>query len=316
MKTTLLFVLIISFKLNALSQSNQVDVNGDGDLNILIIGTSQSISDSSAEFSPHQISIELQNILTSDISTSLNINVVPEDIYRTETVLTGIANQFDLSHTYYCHSLAQYYFWPEDRAVRIDNLKGDNGTNWDYVLIAADPHLISTIPGFYSLGVNKIAYKVAEGGAVPLLLMPWTKDNADINHFEEFTYRTADGAQVPVENVPAGLAWDALPGNKIDVGTIHPTPNGAYVCAAAIYSHIFGQSASASQYTYDDEIADITHSTIISNTNLTHYSGEVTFDSPFKSCGLTDSALIYNHGGTSTENGILGGLQWVVAQDQ
>lgn len=176
--------------------------------------------------------------------------------------------------------------------------------------------MISSIPGFYSLGVNKIAYKVAEGGAKPLLLMPWSKDDAQISHFEEFTYRTADGAQVPLDIVPAGLAWDALPSNKIDVAPSHPTPNGSFVCAASIYSHIANQSASASDYVYDDEIADITHTTTGNASPQTHYSGEITFNSPYKSCGITDTALIYNHGGTSTENGILGGLQWVVSQDQ
>jgi hypothetical protein len=176
--------------------------------------------------------------------------------------------------------------------------------------------MISSIPGFYSLGVNKIAYQVADGGGKPLLLMPWTKDASDIGHFEEFTYRTADGAQVPVDIVPAGLAWDALPSGKIDVATTHPTPNGAYVCAASIYSHISNQSASSSDYVYDDEIADITHTTIDNASSQTHYSGEITFNSPYKKCGITDTALIYNHGGTSTENGILGGLQWVVSEDQ
>jgi putative transposase len=43
------------------------------------------------------------------------------------------------------------------------------------------------------------------------------------------------------------------------------------------------------------------------------WRGIPTFISPFKSCDVSDSTLIYNHGGTSTENGILGGLQWVTA---
>ena len=300
-----------------LNSFGQIDVNGDGELNILIIGTTESISDSSPEFSPFQIRTELENILMDDPSLSLSINLVAEDIYRTQTVQTGIAYDWTgINVDHFCHSLVQYYFWPDDRAARIDNLRGDNGTDWDYVVIGADPHMISSIPGFYSLGVNKIAYKVADGGGKPLLLMPWSKDNTEISHFEEFTYRTADGAQVPVDIVPSGLAWDALPSNKIDVAPTHPTPNGAFVCAASIYSHISNQSASASDYVYDDEIADITHTTIGNASSQTHYSGEIIFNSPYKSCGINDTALIYNHGGTSTENGILGGLQWVVSQDQ
>jgi hypothetical protein len=314
-----IFILVLSILLPSLlnAQTNPSDINGDGTLNILFIGTSKSIKGSSEEFSPFQIRTELENILTNDPSLPLSINVVAEDIYRTKTVLTGIAYDWTgINVDHFCHSLVQYYFWPENRTSRIDNLKGEDGTDWDYVVIGADPQIISSIPGFYSLGVNKIAYKVAEGGGKPLLLMPWTKNVSDIGHFEEFTYRTADGAQVPVDIVPAGLAWNDLPSGKIDISTNHPTPNGAFTCAAAIYSHIFNQSASSSNYVYDDVIADITHTSIGNASSQTHYSGGITFNSPYKSCGISDTALIYNHGGTSTENGILGGLQWVVSQDQ
>ena len=313
------FIITLSILLPSLlnAQTTPSDINGDGTLNILVIGTSESIKSDSEEFSPFQIRTELENILMDDPSLSLPINVVAEDIYRTQTVLTGIAYDWTgINVDHFCHSLIQYYFWPENRASRIDNLKGENGTDWDYVVIGADPYIISSIPGFYSLGVNKIACKVADGGGKPLLLMPWTQNSSDIGHFEEFTYRTAIGAQVPIDIVPAGLAWNDLPNEKTDISTDHPTPNGAFVSAAAIYSHIFNQSASSSGYFYDDEIADITHTTISNASSQTHYEGGVTFNSPYKSCGISDTTLIYNHGGTSTENGILGGLQWVVSQDQ
>ena len=311
----LALIILLPSILNA--QTDPADINGDGMLNILVIGTSESIKNSSEEFSPFQIRTELENILMNDPSLDLSINVVAEDIYRTQTLLTGIAYDWTgINVDHFCHSLVQYYFWPQNRTTRIDNLKGENGTDWDYVVIGSDPHIIRSIPGFYSLGVNKIACKVAEGGGKPLLLMSWTNDISDIGHFEEFTYRTADGAEVPIDIVPAGLAWNDLPSGKIDVSTNHPTPNGSFVCAAAIYSHIFNQSASSSGYVYDDEIADATHTTIGNAPSQTHYSGEITFSSPFKSCAISDTNLIYNHGGTSTENGILGGLQWVVTEDQ
>lgn len=241
MQSTSTFILVLSLLLPSLlnAQTDPADINGDGMLNILIIGTSESIKSGSEEFSPFQIRTELENILINDPSLSLSINVVAEDIYRTETLLTGIAYDWTgINVDHFCHSLVQYYFWPQNRMSRINNLKGEDGTDWDYVAIGADPHMISSIPGFYSLGVNKIAFKVAEGGGKPLLLMPWTKNASDIGHFEEFTYRTVDGAQVPVDIVPAGLAWNDLPSGKIDVSTNHPTPNGAFVSAAAIYSHI------------------------------------------------------------------------------
>ena len=316
-KTTVVLILSILFSSLLKAQINPYDINGDGTLSILVMGTSKSIKVNSDEFSPFQIRNELVNILTNDPSLTLSINVVAEDIYRTKSVLTGIAYDWTGTNVnHYCHSLVQYYFWPENRTSRIDNLKGEDGTDWDYVVIGADPEIISSIPGFYSLGVNKIARKVVEGGGKPLLLMPWTKSLSDIGHFEEFTYRTADSAQVPVDIVPAGLAWNDLPSGKIDISTSHPTPNGAFTCAAAIYSHIFNQSASSSNYVYDNVIADITNTSIGNASSQTHYSGGITFNSPYKNCGISDTALIYNHGGTSTENGILGGLQWVVSQGQ
>ena len=96
-------------------------------------------------------------------------------------------------------------------------LMGDSIFNWDYVVIGSDPYILSSMPGFYSLGVNKIAEKIVDGGGVPLLLMPWLSDSTSINHFEEFSYRTSDGSKVMLANIPAGLAWNNLPDNKIDI---------------------------------------------------------------------------------------------------
>ncbi len=313
-KTTLAcFLCFFSFFLTA---QPSLDVNSDGTVNILILGTGNSIEPNFDEFSPVQISTELQSILASDPLISQNINVVSEDIYRMKTVSTGIAGQFTANRDYHCHSLTQYYYWPDNRTSRINNLKGNNGVDWDYVVIGADPYLVAKMPGYYSLGVNKIASLVHDGGAVPLLLMEWTKDTTLINHFEEYTYRTAGGAIVPLEVVPAGLAWQSLPPHQKDTAGIHPTPNGSYTAAATIYSTLLKRSASMSQYTYNDSIADAADIARVNAANQTHYTGKPTFVSPYKSCEISDTNLIYNHGGTSTENGILNGLNWVVAANQ
>lgn len=308
--------LIICLLISAFThgQSSLNDVNDDGFLNILIIGTSSSIEPGFEEYSTAQIATELQNILSEDTSISININVVSEDIYRTKTMSTGIAGMLTENRNYFCHSLAQYYYWPEDRQERMDNLTGNSTNNWDYVVIGADPYIVSYLPGYYSFGVNKIAAKIEQGGAIPLLLMMWAKNDNFISHFEEFTYRTADGAKVELEVVPAGLVWNALPVSMKDNESQHPTLNGSYVAAASIYSHLLDQSASLSQYDYNDSIADIAYSTLDYEKNQMHYFGDVSFISPYKSCKIGDQNLIYNHGGTSTENGILGGLQWVVSQ--
>ena len=319
MRFSLFMILICGTSIISIGQTKNPcnpDINEDGTLNILVIGTDKSIKDGAESFSSTQIANELKSILSADTSISINVNVVAENIYKTKNISTGIAAVQTRNLDYFSHSLVQYYYWPDGYNTRMDNLTGKNGIDWDVVVIGADPFIVSKIPGYYSLGVNKIAAKVIEGGALPLLLMTWPKDESLINHFEEFTYRAAGGAKVQVETVPAGLAWKALPANKKDIATSHPTPNGTYLAAASIYSHLYNKSASSSQYTYDDVIADNAHTSIVSEASKIHYVGKRSFISPYKSCEIKDSNLIYNHGGTSTENGILDGLQWVITQDQ
>lgn len=298
--------------------STNGDVNGDGIINIMVIGTSKSIKSGAEAFSPNSIATELQSILLADNSISFDVNVVAEDIYQDKLVLTSIAGiPGESDKIYYRHSLAQYYYWPDGRDARMKNLAGTGDVDWDYVVIGADPYIVSTTPGFYSLGINKVAAKVAEGEAKPLLLMLWSKGGtsvASIEHFEEYTYRTSDGAKVNLPTIPAGLAWEALPEGKKDSAPIHPTPNGAYLAAACIYAHIYNKSASSSEYLYDDELANVALSTITNEANQVHYTGYRTFISPFKGCDITDQVLNYNHTGSSTEDGILNGLTWVLAK--
>lgn len=297
------------------TQPFNIDINGDGELNILILGTSQSISIGAEPFVPDNIALELNNILSEDTNTTATIYVEAEDIYKSKAVSTGLGSSGNESnYTYYNHSLLQYYYWPEGKDNRMQKLSGNGDKNWDYVVIAADPYMVSTLPGYYSLGVNKIAAKVAEGGAKPLLMMMWPKDQsslASIAHFEEFTYRTSEGAKVAMETIPAGLAWQSLSADKQDESATHPSPNGSYTAAAAIYSQVYGKSAAESGYTYDTTIAQAVFSSVKSADGDTHFSGERTFMSPFKSCDINDAVLQYNHTGSSTENGILNGLNWV-----
>jgi hypothetical protein len=294
------------------------DVNGDGTINILVLGTNQSIEQGAEAFSPDQIAAELQSVLSADSSIAENINVVAEDIYLAKQITTGLGQGgTEYEYQYHRHSLAQYYYWPEDQEARLANLAGEGGVDWDHVVIAGDPHIVSTAPGYYSLGVNKVAAKVAQGDAQPLLLMMWpggADSGASVDHFAEHTYRTADGSKVALPAIAAGRAWEALPADKKDSAATHPTPNGAYLAGAAIYAHLFDQSASASDYAYDDDIADSVFSTLGDEAGETHYSGPVGFVSPFKSCDISDRILNYNHTGTSSENGILSGFNWVCAK--
>lgn len=314
--------LITGFNLNATTKplivvNDNFDINDDGVINILVLGTNSSINGSQT-FSPDQIVAELQNILLADNDIAIDVNVVAEDIHMSQLVTVGLGGGgTEYNWTHHSHSLTQYYYWPEGRDARMANLSGNGDTDWDFVIIGADPHIISTTPGYYSLGVNKVAAKVAEGDAETLLLMMWAQDEetgASIEHFEEFTYRCADGAKVPVATVPVGLAWDALPEDKQDEANIHPSPNGAYLAAASIYAHISDKNASESDYIYDDEIADIASSAVIEAENQVHYIGPRTFLSPFKSCNIEEDEINFNHTGSSSENGIKAGLNWVFDQ--
>ncbi|MCF2873352.1 MULTISPECIES: hypothetical protein [unclassified Tenacibaculum] len=289
------------------------DINKDGKLNILIIGSSKSINSSVSAFSSDKIGEELKNILTQDASHNLEVTISFEDIYKSKVVTYGLGQSVNTyNENHYAHSLLQYYYWPENQEKRFNNLASKDAKKWDYVIITADPYIIAKLPGYYSLGVHKIAQKVAEGGAKPLLLMQWSKDEtltASINHFSEYTYRTADGSSI--ETIPAGLSWKNLPSSKKDKATTHPTPNGAYLAAAAIYTHILDKNATTSKYEYDNSIADIVLKTKNEEKNKEHYSGNPTFISPFMNCDISDNVLNYNHTGTSSENGILNGLKWV-----
>lgn len=294
------------------------DINKDGVLNILVLGSSKSIDSTTASFSPESTAQELEKILAADSNLSVSINVDSEDIYTSKQVATGVGQSGSANNlTYYRHSLMQYYYWPDGLESRKQNLSGNQGKNWDYVVIAADPYIVATTPGYYALGVDKIASKVAEGSAKPLLLMMWPKqaiEGASIDHFEEFTYRASEGAKAVVSTIPAGLLWNKLSAGQQSAGSGHLTTIGAYVAASSIYSHIFDESAADSVYEYNDAIATSALATIKQEANKQHYTGSSSFVSPFMACNVDDSQLNYNHTGSSSENGILGGLDWVIGK--
>jgi hypothetical protein len=93
------------------NQPFNADINGDGELNILILGTSQSISVGTEPFLPDNIALELSNIRTEDTNTTATIYVKAEDIYRSKVVSTALGSSgIESSYTYYSHSLMQYCY--------------------------------------------------------------------------------------------------------------------------------------------------------------------------------------------------------------
>jgi hypothetical protein len=289
------------------------DVDGDGALNVLILGTSRSILGGGEPFAADAIAAELGKILGGDADVALTVNVVAEDIHASRQVLLGLGGsgtEYTWEHSR--HSLMQYYHWPEGAADRMDRLAGRGATAWDHVFIAADPHLVATLPGYYALGANAVAAKVAEGGAVPHLLMTWPRDAAAIDPFVEHTRRVSDRAGVALPVVPAGRAWQTLPDASRDTASAHPTPHGAYLAAASIYSSLTARPASASSYTYDDALAQAAHDAYLEEAARAPTGLERATTTPFSGAGIIDRALSYDHTGTSSERGILSGLRWVL----
>ena len=232
--------------------------NGDESLNILILGSEQSITDGVA-FSASQIATELESILTSDTSLTYDIQVRAEDIHLSTDVTIGLGgNGAEYTYTHHSHSLLQYYYWPDGMADRHANLKGEGGMVWDHVIIAADPYIVATTPGYYALGVNKISSKVSSGIAEPHLLMIWPQvEYASVSQYKEFIYRTAENAKEPLRVIPAALAWSNLEESQQDSSATHPSPHGAYLTASSIYSHLTGKNAVETGYSYQDDLAEV-----------------------------------------------------------
>lgn len=143
------------------------------------------------------------------------------------------------------------------------------------------------------------------------MLWPKNENGVFIDHFSEFIYCIGDGAKVLLLVVLVGRVWGNLLVGKKDSAGIHPTPNGVYLVVAVIYAYMVGKSVFSSAYFYDDELADAARSTVLEEAGKVHYTGHRTFISSFKSCDITDRILNYNYIGSSFENGIWGGLQWV-----
>lgn len=220
----------------------------------------------------------------------------------------------------YCTNLATWFYWPYGEwegnhpdsgewyanvtgteTERWAELRGEDGTAWDYVVLIGDPYTIEATPGFYTLGVAKIAEEVAEGTGEAVLLMPWPAagSSSSLDHYKEVVYRTGRTAGIPV--APAGLAWQDA-GSPADA--THPSADGAYIAAATLYSRLFGESASATSYSYDDGDADTADATVTANQGAPQYSGTFEFNNPFAILGDKRRHIRSSNKGSSTENRI------------
>lgn len=311
-------ILICSALLGAISSLSAAD------LNILVIGSTKSYSDGNESgvvqekaFNPTAIATQLQSILSNDsvITSAGTPNVVFEDIYKTKSLSVQYSGSSTNDFTSHCYSLAQYYMWPEGKTVRLENLRGEGGTAWDYVIIMVDPYVMANFPGMYAEGAKLLVDEIKKGTAEPILFAQWPENTsapfATAASFNEVVHRVGNSAGVSV--VPGGLAWDSLTdvsgANLQDANASHPTPNGVYSAAASIYSKILNRSGSTSSYTYNDAIANDALGVVQGTTAAAQYSGNYTSINPFQMKYVTKRVVSYRQTGTSTERGLYQALQ-------
>lgn len=277
------------------------------DTNILVVGSSKSFSDGGESgvvkekaFNPAQVATQLKSILEQDSAIGGTVNVVSHDIYKSETRNVQISKSGYWDLELRCYSLAQHYMWPAGRDTRLSDLRGANGTAWNYVVIMADPYIMANFPGMYVEGVDLLVNEVRKGTAEPVLLAQWPENSSNFTaaNFNEIVYRAGTSKNVRV--VPAGKAWNSL--TTQDSSTSHPTPHGAYLAAASIYSELFDRSAKTSAYTYNDTIADHAHSTVQANDGVAQFSGKFTGITPFTMKYVSKRLVSFRHTGTSTES--------------
>lgn len=172
------------------------------------------------------------------------MNVDFEDIYKQKNVQTAVGGGGTLMlKDYRCYSLLQHFMWPEGKAARMTDLRGEGSFQWDYIVLCEDPYVMANFPGLFAEAVKLIQDEVAQSAspAQIVLLAQWPENSSGFSaaDFNEIVYRVGDSAGLTV--VPAGKAWASYTGQDSD--TAHPTPRGEYLAVAAIYSQLFDRNS-------------------------------------------------------------------------
>jgi hypothetical protein len=280
--------------------------NDVADLKVLIVGSSRdSASDGnisngdSDPFPATAIRDELQSILSGAGLGAVNVTLLDRSAEGYSTAV---------------YSLAQWFHYPYpagiETSTRWPNLRGESGNDWDYVILIGDPYTMEKMPGVYAQGVATVAKEVAKGAGETVLLMPWpaSGSSSTVDHYKDVVYRAGRTGGLKV--APAGLAWQDA-GAPSTGG--HPNADGSFIAAASIYSRLWGQSASASSYTYNDSLADGVYSTVTNAMAQSQYSNDFTFQNPFLMLGDKRRDVHFSEKGTSTEqdykSAVVGAIQ-------
>ena len=201
--------------------------------------------------------------------------------------------------TFHCHSLAQYYFWPDGREERLKMLNGSGARKWDYVIIVEDPYLMGYMPGIYAEGVDLLVSQVKGSGAKIVLLAPWGESEEETKRIREVSSRVGEIYDLPV--APAGEA-------KFAAGAM-AEQDPSYLAAACVFSALSGRAAwgngSLSKHALD---------AVTRNQSSPGFSSPFDFPNPFRMDSVEKDVITFNQTGTSSEAGIRGGLNAAAKQ--
>ena len=267
---------------------------------VLVLGGSQPYYDylnsgtpAEAAFPPTDVASNLQGILSADAAVSQPATVQAVDTYQTEAA-TGFSSR----------TLMSWYYWPATHSNTLALL----ASNWNYVVMIDDPFVASTYPEYDFEGVLRISQAARAAGASPLLVMTWSSGSTPVDTFGQMAYRVGNGTGVPV--APAGYAWNNVTNSLQDAGT-RPTPYGAYVTAATIYSQWFNRSAKTAGFLPSgmptatrDALADAALATVQMQSTNTHYSGTLLRPTHFIQPLNKNRLIRFGDWDSSTENGI------------
>ena len=129
-------------------------------LKVLIVGSTSDLGDKygsdSAAFSPTAIASELEKIISQNgpgsatvtVEERFNNNLPTGFVYDTATFPSDSYN------------LTGWFHFPlpaGSESNRWANLRGADGTAWDYVVIIGDPYTMEKTPGMYAQGVAVVA---------------------------------------------------------------------------------------------------------------------------------------------------------------
>lgn len=178
------------------------------DKNVLLVASTEPFGEVQGvpNYSKQDLIRFVRSRLMREIGKRGRVNVVFEDIFRQKKMDVAVGGGGKAwPNEFACHSLAQWFFWPEGREARLANLTGQGETKFDYVVLAGDPYLIMNMPGVYAEGVTLIANKVKQGPAQTVLLIPWgTRITQATRAMNEVVCRVAQGADLPV--IPSSIA--------------------------------------------------------------------------------------------------------------